>query len=135
VTTAVALGELAITLGVTIALELLAALFFKVGRRGLIAVALVSVVTNPALNVLMGYMSGAYWFDHPRRADAAIILAEIAVVFVEWALLVWALRRTAGSPRKLLVLSIAMNLVSWAGYYVAVMIMTMIAFAAFPQPY
>lgn len=72
------------------------------------AILLVNLVTNPPLNYLV-ILNNHYSFF---TLTLPIILgAETAVVFVEWGLLVFALK---GNPRKLFGLSLAMNTCSYA---------------------
>ena len=119
VNTVVAFGLLLGFLAVTIAAELLVALPFRIGKRGLAAVVLVNGVTNPILNLLLlavyGFGIGYKWvqfFQEPTAVWYAIFaIAEVAVVLVEWRLLNWVLKDTASS-RRLLALSVAMNVVS-----------------------
>jgi hypothetical protein len=115
----------------TLAVELPVAALFRVGRRGLLAVLFVNLVTNPLFNaVLFGLygvemlMRDAYLYRGRPVSRQLTALAsspvhwltlaalEIAIVLVEWGLLVWALRRTAGRSRRLLALSLCMNATS-----------------------
>lgn len=88
--------------------------------RGLAAVACVSLVTNPLLNFGGLLLAQAWdWSSTPATALAVLVPAEIAVVLVEWRLLLWAL---GGSPRRMLLVSAVMNaasalvgLVFWIG--------------------
>ena len=115
----------------TLAIELPVASLFGVGERGLLAVLFVNLVTNPLFNAAL---FGLYGVETTLREASlyrgrpqsrlltayaaspdhwvAIVVLEIAIVFVEWGLLVWALRRTAGSSRRLLALSLSMNATS-----------------------
>jgi len=129
VTTLYAFGDLALVLIASIGIEVLVASLFDIGDRGLAAVALVTLVTNPVLNLVVGQLIyGNYSNDYPRRSIALVIVAEVAVVLIEWGLLVWALRKTAGGPRKLLGLSVTMNAASFVGvpfiYVTVVMFLT-----------
>jgi hypothetical protein len=75
--------------------------------REIIAVILVNLVTNPSLNYLL------FLNDHfgvIRQRLALVLLLEVAVVLIEWALLVFALR---GNRKSLFVLSLAMNTCSY----------------------
>jgi hypothetical protein len=89
-------------------------------RRALAAVACVSLLTNPLLNYAGLLLAQVVdWPATPASALGFIIPAEIVVVVVEWRLLVWAL---GGDPRRLLLISAAMNaasalagLVLWLG--------------------
>jgi len=116
----------------TLALELPVAALFGVGKRGLLAVLLVNLVTNPLFNAALFGLYGvemlmreaSSYRGRPVVSQQLTALAaspvhwltiaalEIAIVLVEWGLLVWALRRTAGSRRRLLALSLCMNATS-----------------------
>jgi hypothetical protein len=108
-------------LSLTLAVELpvAAALGLRSGRA-LAAVACVSLFTNPLLTFGGLLLAQAYdWSSTPVTALAVIVPAEIAVVIGEWRLLLWAL---GGSPRRMLLVSAAMNaasalagLVFWVG--------------------
>ena len=96
-----------------------AALGLRSGRA-LAAVACASLLTNPLLNFGGLLLAQAYdWSSTPASAVAVVVPAEVAVVIVEWRLLLWAL---GGSPRRMLLVSAAMNaasalagLVFWVG--------------------
>ena len=108
--------QLAAALGLTIVIEL-AVVWVLGGRTAdeLGAVALVNVMTNPALNVAMLVVRLAA----PPTLGPALVtygqwaflgVAEIVVVLVEWRLLAWALR---ADSRTWLVRSAAMNATSF----------------------
>jgi hypothetical protein len=106
------------TLLITEILELLVAIPFRIGRRGMVAVALVNVVTNPLFNFAIFALiwsstpgRGSDYSDYTAISPVAMPL-EIVVIVAEWRLLIWSLRSTAGGPGKLLGLSVAMNTVS-----------------------
>lgn len=88
--------------------------------RALAAVACVSLLTNPLLNFGGLLLAQAYdWSATTGSALAVVVPAEIAVVIVEGRLLLWAL---GGSPRRMLLVSVAINaasalagLVLWIG--------------------
>jgi hypothetical protein len=114
----------------TLVVELPVAAFFRIGNRGLVAVLWVNVVTNPVFNVILFSLYGLgiglnetyVPLAHPGPNHAVVHAApvywvivaamEVAIVFVEWRLLVWALRRTAGSASRLFAMSACMNAVS-----------------------
>lgn len=114
----------------TILVEMVVASLFRVGPRGLKAVVLVNLVTNPLLNVALALIYGlglGIWQTRVfvrsmGRAEltthtlwffcAALVALEVAVVFVEWGLLRWALRREAVSSSRLLAMSVCMNAAS-----------------------
>lgn len=75
--------------------------------REIIAVILVNLVTNPALNYLL-FLNDS--FGVIRQRLPLILFLELGVVLVEWALLVFTLRRNKTS---LLVLSFTMNTCSY----------------------
>ena len=101
------LAPLAFTLAVE--LPVAAALGLRSGRA-LAAVACVSLVTNPLLTLAGLLLSRAYdWSASPAGALAVVLPAEVAVVLVEWRLLLWAL---GGSPRRMFLVSAAMNAAS-----------------------
>ena len=93
---------------ITEIVEITVALFLGYRRpREIIAVILVNLVTNPSLNYLL------FLNDHfgiIRERFPLILFLEAAVVLIEWALLVVALRR---SNRSLFVLSLTMNTCSY----------------------
>lgn len=96
-----------------------AALGLRSGRA-LAAVACVSLLTNPVLNLAGLLLAQIYdWSSTPATALAVLVPAEIAVIVVEWRLLLWAL---GGSARRMLLVSAAINtasalagLVFWTG--------------------
>jgi hypothetical protein len=98
-------------LALTLAVELpVAAALGLRDRRSLAAVACVSLITNPVLTWTGWALAQVVaWSASPAGALAFLVPAEIAVVVVEWRLLVWAL---GGSPRRLLLISAVMNAAS-----------------------
>jgi hypothetical protein len=79
-------------------------------RRSLVAVACVSLITNPLLNWTGWVLATVVdWSASPAGALAFILPAELVVVLVEWRLLVWALDRDS---RRLLLVSAVMNAAS-----------------------
>ena len=66
-------------------------------------VMLINVITNPLLNYII--MVNGY-FHLVSQTNAMMLCLEVGIVFVEWRLLVWVLRRGA---IKMLVLSVVMN--------------------------
>jgi hypothetical protein len=79
-------------------------------RRSLLAVACVSLITNPLLT-WSGWALATQvdWSATAAGTLGFLVPAEIAVVLVEWRLLLWAL---GGSSRRLLLVSAVMNAVS-----------------------
>jgi hypothetical protein len=124
----VAVGSLLLALAMTVAIEIPVAALFGLRRRELGVVAAVSFVTNPPLNLFFALLSTLgvgytkIYTDLPQRhlehvvaqpwIWALLCLLELIVVVVEWRLLVWALAGKAGSSRRLLIISIAMNAAS-----------------------
>ena len=87
-------------------LLLVAALGLRSGRA-LAAVACVSLFSNTLLTFGGLLLAQAHdWSSTPVTALVVIVPAEIAVVIGEWRLLLWAL---GGSPRRMLIVSAAMN--------------------------
>lgn len=79
-------------------------------RRSLVAVACVSLVTNPLLNWTGWALAAAVdWPASPAGVVAFLVPAEVVVVIAEWRLLLWAL---GGSSRRLLLVSAVMNAAS-----------------------
>jgi hypothetical protein len=71
-------------------------------RRLLLAVAMINVITNPALNfflLVLGYM-------HIAAPWTFVVALELLVVVVEWRLMVYVFRMPAG---RLLLLSLVAN--------------------------
>jgi hypothetical protein len=98
-------------LALTLAIELpVAAALGLRDRRSLLAVACVSLITNPILT-LTGWVLALRWdwASSAGSSGAFLLPAEILVVLVEWRLLLWAL---GGSPRRLLLVSSVMNAAS-----------------------
>lgn len=127
---AITVGMWAIPLITTLAVELPVAAAFPVGRRHLGPVALVSVVTNPLLNLVMLLVYSSSWGDdvlYERFVElfasditattdlyVLVVLAilEIVVIVVEWRLLMWVLHVAKRNGRGLLAMSAAMNAAS-----------------------
>jgi hypothetical protein len=123
---AILLRILGSALLVTLAVELAVAALYRVGWRGLAVVALVNVITNPIMNLLLiitvgivGFPPNSGGYVGPTIPDAVVLagyaaplLFEVAVVFVECELMVWAFQGTAGDYDRLLGLSIVMNVSS-----------------------
>jgi hypothetical protein len=103
----IAAAWLLATLAITIGAEVGVAALFRVGRRGLKAVVLVNLITNPLFNLAFMYVLAV-------RSGLAVglPLLELGVIAGEWKMLEWALSRTAGSSRKLLIMSVVMNVAS-----------------------
>jgi hypothetical protein len=73
----------------------------------IVAVFLVNLVTNPSLNYLL-FLNDKFGIIQQRLP--LIFVLEVAVVFIEWAFLVFALR---GNKKSLFVLSLTMNTCSY----------------------
>jgi hypothetical protein len=76
-------------------------------KKSILAIVFINLITNPILNYIL-WLNNYYSFL--RINTKVIILFEIIIVFIEWRLLLFALRRNSG---KLLILSILMNLCSF----------------------
>jgi len=114
------LGLFCIALVSTLILELVVAVLFSLGTRGLGAVALVNLLMNPLYNfaflvVIYTFGLGGESFsvvDWRWLVGVTTVILETVVVVVEWRLLVWVTQGTAGSSRRLLVFSVVANLLS-----------------------
>jgi hypothetical protein len=111
------LGEvamrLALALALTIAVEVpVAALLGLRSRRAVAAVALVSVVTNPPLNLALFALAltASAFAENPAAYWPTVALLETLAVLAEWRLLLWVL---GGESRRMLGVSVAMNVVSF----------------------
>jgi hypothetical protein len=92
----------------TIAIEVIVALLFVLrSKQELWTVVLINVITNPLLNYLIT-VNG--YFHLISQTTILILCLEVAVVLVEWRLLVWVLRQ---STKKMLLLSFVMNTCSY----------------------
>lgn len=98
----------------TIIIELLVAFLFGFRKKTeIIAIILVNLVTNPILNYLLLVIGYSSLFG---ISQIFIVFLELIVVLVEWKLLVFVLQ---DKPKRLLLLSIAMNLCSYmAGFLI-----------------
>ncbi len=100
------LAVLGISLGLTVALELVFALIFGVrGIRELSLVALVNVVTNPAV-VLCYYLSSEYTQIPPVCAK---IILEASAILAEWLLY----KKLSGSIGRPFLFALCANLFSF----------------------
>jgi len=114
------LGLFCIALVSTLFFELVVAVPFSMGMRGLGAIALVNLLMNPLysfafLAVIYTFGLGGEpfsIFDWRWLVGLTTVVLEIVVVVAEWRLLVWATHGTAGSSRKLLAFSVLANVVS-----------------------
>jgi hypothetical protein len=93
------LAALALTL--TVELAVAAALGLRT-RPELLAVACVSLITNPLLNVVLTLV----WSWGPVAYFSTLAVLEALVVVAEWRMLLWALR---GDSRRLLLVATVMN--------------------------
>jgi hypothetical protein len=123
-----ALSSILLPLAITVVIETPVAALFGLRGRELGVIAAVSFVTNPPLNLFFAALSALgvgytkiytdlphHHLDHVVTAPwiwALLCLLELVVIVVEWRLLVWALAGKAGSSRRLLVISFAMNAAS-----------------------
>ena len=98
----------ALALLLTIVVEgIVAWLFGLRTKRELLTIALINVITNPLLNYLIAVNS---YFHLILQTTILILCLEVAIVLVEWRLLVWVLRQ---STQKMLLLSFVMNACSY----------------------
>ncbi len=97
---------------VTIAVELVVAFLFGFRKKTeIIVIIFINILTNPALNYALGVISQFSFFrSNVRLGPPILLLAEMVVVLIEWGLLVLALQE---KPKKMLVLSLAMNFCSY----------------------
>ncbi len=106
----------------TVVIEVVIATSFRLSQRGVGAVVAVNLVTNPVLTAVIATLAwlGVGWRFEPDSGDllgtgwgwAELALLEAIIIIAEWRLLVWVLRGSEGSARKLLALAIVMNVVS-----------------------
>ena len=114
------LGLFCMALISTLFFELLVALPFRMGARGLGAVALVNLLMNPLYNFVFlaviytfGFGGDGFSvFDWRWLVGVTTVVLETLVVVAEWRLLVWVTKGTAGSSRKLFAFSVVANVVS-----------------------
>jgi hypothetical protein len=93
---------------------LIAWLFGFKGKKQLLAVVLVNLITNPLLNYLFVVNRTFNLFPVNFFVIGSL---EVIVILVEWLILWWALKE---NPRKLFLLSCIMN---FASYLVGVLIL------------
>jgi len=92
----------------TIAIEVVVALFFGYRKKSEIAtVIFINLITNSLLNYLLFIDS---YFGTVQISTIAILILEIIVVLVEWLLLVFTLKQ---NQKKLFALSVVMNFCSY----------------------
>lgn len=97
-------------LAVTICLETLICVLFRFRGRALGAVAAINLVTNPLLNLILLLLCSP---SAPRWSFWLTVgVLEIAVIFVEWRMLVWILGTTVTTSRRLMIVSGVMNTTS-----------------------
>lgn len=98
-----------VALLLTISIEVFVALMFGYkNKKEILSVILINLITQPALNFLL--FINTYFSLIPVNIQS-ILASETIVILVEWQLLVYALQR---NPKRLLVLSLVMNLASFA---------------------
>lgn len=101
-------SEYFVALLLTVAIEIIVAvLFWYRNKESILSVVLVNLITNPLANFLVLFNS----YTNLLPENTLIIIIEIGVVLAEWGLLVYALRL---EPKKMLLLSVAMNVASYA---------------------
>lgn len=97
-----------IALIVTILVELTVAVLFGYRKKPEVeTVVLINLITNPLLNYFLYVIN---YFGIIIINSMELIFLEIIIVLVEWLLLRFALRQ---DPKKLLILSLAINLGSY----------------------
>lgn len=106
--------NLLIALVFTIIIECIIAFFFGYkDKKSLVVVLLINLLTNPLLNYILLI---CYNFQIVYNVIFAItIVLEITIVFVEWKILFSVLEK---DKKKLLLLSIVMNLVSFLSGFI-----------------
>lgn len=109
-------------------METTVAALFGLRCRALGAVVSLNLVTNPLLNLFfisligvgVGYTTVGAGFPGPQIDQVLtvpwvwvlLVVLEAAVVIAEWRGLIWTLGRQVATPRRLLSVSIVMNVVS-----------------------
>ena len=121
-----------VPLAFTVLIEALVAALLGLKDRAVGAVVVVNLVTNPLVNLLVlslyahevGFaeVEGTQYIGEFGYGTITTVVApwmwvllaaiEVIVVLVEWRALAWVLAGRAGSSRKLLMVSIVMNLVT-----------------------
>lgn len=101
-------GSYLIALLLTIAIEIIVAIFFGFRKKSEIAtIIFINLITNPLLNYLL-FING--YFGISTINTMTIIFLEVLVVLVEWLLLRFTLEQNS---KKLFTLSLAMNFCSY----------------------
>lgn len=108
----------------TIYIEVIVGLLFGLRKKHeIISIILVNLITNPLMNFCI-------LITEPTSNDPnflQIVFFETVVILVEWLLLLFALKE---SPKKLFILSIVMNLLSFgAGYLITNLVASFINLA------
>jgi hypothetical protein len=100
-------SEYLIALFFTIAVEIIVAVVFGYRNKlAILSVVLVNLITNPLANYIVLFNT----YTHFLPENILVGVLEISIVFAEWGLLVYTLKK---EPRKLLLLSISMNMASY----------------------
>ncbi|MGB9762424.1 MAG: hypothetical protein ACPLW7_00175 [Minisyncoccia bacterium] len=101
-------GSYLIALLLTIAIEVIVAIFFGFRKKSEIAtIIFINLITNPLLNYLL-FING--YLGVSTINITTIIFLEVLVVLVEWLLLRFTLQQ---NPNKLFTLSLVMNFCSY----------------------
>ncbi len=101
-------GSYLVALLLTIAIEIIVAIFFGYRKKSEIAtIIFINLITNPLLNYLL-FING--YFGITQINTTAILFLEIIIVLVEWLLLRFALQQNS---KKLFALSLVMNFCSY----------------------
>lgn len=102
------LGFFAAALILTIVIEVIIAWLFRLrSKKEISTIILINLITNPLLNYLILVN---HYFQIVSNSLALILLLEVGAVLAEWRLLLYVLRQSA---RKLLILSVWMNVISY----------------------
>ncbi|MDD5145683.1 MAG: hypothetical protein PHF44_02485 [Candidatus Pacebacteria bacterium] len=105
-------GGYLISFFLTVLIEFTVAFIFKYrNKRFFLTILLINLITQPSLNILLWVI---WHFVHPQYLIR--IFFEIAVVFIEWGLLIYAWPQE--NKKRLFLLSLIMNLASFAIPYI-----------------
>lgn len=115
------LGDVYFALAIAVAIALvcelsMGALMGVRDRRGLLAIALLDVVTVPVFCLAVWELAGGWHYPWPT------VGVWVAVLLVEWGVLLRVLDRARWRARRALALVIATNLTALGGWYVALVI-------------
>ena len=101
--------SLVIALILTIVLESIVIYLFGLRRKtDFLAILFINLLTNPLMNYFILVMQSLNLIVFNL---SSILIVELVVVIIEWRLLIYSV---SGSPKKLLVISLVMNLFSFS---------------------